>query len=430
MSASKKITIGMLGCGTVGAEIARLLLSDIPELSTRSSAPLELKKIAVRSGGSRNGIDASLFTTDPLSIVNDPAIDIVIEVMGGIEPARELILQAIKNGKSIVTANKSLLATHGADLYAAADEAGVDLYYEAAVAGAIPIIRPMRESLAGDYITRIMGIVNGTTNFILTKMHEDGLAFSQALAQAQELGFAEADPTADIEGFDAAAKAAILAGLAFHTRVTVDEVYREGITKISAADVALAKSMNHVVKLLVIGELTPEDEISVRVHPVMLPHSHPLASVRDAYNAVYLEAESAGQLMFYGRGAGGGPTASAVLGDVVAVARHIVDDSIGHRESDYADREIAPFGAARTKLMIRLHVADKPGVLATIAQAFAAQDVSIQTVRQGGAGNDAELVVVTHAASENALGALVKDLSALEIVRNVESVIRVEGAPS
>lgn len=430
MSAIKKITIGMLGCGTVGAEVARLLLSDIPELSTRSSAPLELKKIAVRNGGSRNGIDASLFTTDSLSIVNDPAIDIVIEVMGGIEPARELILQAIKNGKSVVTANKSLLATHGADLFAAADKAGVDLYYEAAVAGAIPIIRPMRESLVGDYITRIMGIVNGTTNFILTKMHEDGLAFSEALAQAQELGYAEADPTADIEGFDAAAKAAILAGLAFHTRVTADEVYREGITKISAADVALAKSMNHVIKLLVIGELTSEDEISVRVHPVMLPNSHPLASVRDAYNAVYLEAESAGQLMFYGRGAGGGPTASAVLGDVVAVARHIADDSIGHRESDYADREIAPFNAARTKLMIRLHVADKPGVLATIAQAFAAQGVSIQTVRQGGAGNDAELVVVTHAASEKALEELVKDLSKLEIVRKVESVIRVEGAPS
>ena len=430
MSAIKKITIGMLGCGTVGAEVARLLLSDIPELSTRSSAPLELKKIAVRSGGARHGIDASLFTTDPLSIVNDPAIDIVIEVMGGIEPARELILQAIKNGKSVVTANKSLLATHGADLYAAADKAGVDLYYEAAVAGAIPIIRPMRESLAGDYITRIMGIVNGTTNFILTKMHEDGLGFGEALAQAQELGYAEADPTADIEGFDAAAKAAILAGLAFHTRVTVDEVYREGITKITAADVALAKSMNYVIKLLVIGELTPEDAISVRVHPVMLPNSHPLASVRDAYNAVFLEAESAGQLMFYGRGAGGGPTASAVLGDVVAVARHIADDSIGHRESDYADREIAPFGAARTKLMIRLQVSDKPGVLATIAQAFAAQGVSIQTVRQGGAGNDAELVVVTHAASEKSLGELVKDLAALEIVRKVESVIRVEGAPS
>jgi homoserine dehydrogenase len=427
MSATKKITIGMLGCGTVGAEVARLLLSDIPELSTRSSAPLELKKIAVRGGGARNGIDASLFTTDPLSVVNDPAIDIVIEVMGGIEPARELILLAIKNGKSVVTANKSLLATHGADLYAAADKAGVDLYYEAAVAGAIPIIRPMRESLVGDYITRIMGIVNGTTNFILTKMHEDGLGFDEALAQAQALGYAEADPTADIEGFDAAAKAAILAGLAFHTRVTADEVYREGITKISAADVALAKSMNHVIKLLVIGELTPEDAISVRVHPVMLPVSHPLASVRNAYNAVYLEAESAGQLMFYGRGAGGGPTASAVLGDVVAVARHIADDSIGHRESDYADREIAPFGSARTRMMIRLHVADKPGVLATIAQAFAAQGVSIQTVRQGGAGNDAELVVVTHQGLETSLFALVNDLKNLEIVSAVESVIRVEG---
>ena len=429
-SALPVLKIGMLGAGVVGGQVARLLSEDHRELSTRSGARLVLSKIAVRDTSViRPGIDPSIFTTDADSVVNDPEIDIVIEVMGGIEPARTLILAAIANGKSVVTANKALLATHGADLYSAADKAGVDLYYEAAVAGAIPILRPLRESLVGDHVTRIMGIVNGTTNFILTKMDEEGRAFGEVLAEAQALGYAEADPTADIEGFDAAAKAAILAGLAFHTRVTAADVHREGITQITAADVAVANSMNHVIKLLAIAELTPTDQISVRVHPVLLPRNHPLASVRDAFNAVFVEAQSAGELMFYGRGAGGAPTASAVLGDVVAVARHRTGGAVGPRESDYADRAIVPIGQTNTKYLIRLNVADKSGVLAAIAQGFATENVSIQTVRQTGRGSDAELIVVTHNATEAALAATVKRLSQMDMVMSVDSVIRVEGSP-
>jgi homoserine dehydrogenase len=421
----------MLGCGVVGGQVAALLEKNNAELSTRAGAKLILKKIAVRDAkAAREGVNPALLTTDAQSVINDPEIDIVIEVMGGIDPARELILAAIKNGKSVVTANKALLASHGADLFTAADNKGVDLYYEAAVAGAIPIIRPMRESLVGDQITRVMGIVNGTTNYILTKMDEEGRAFDEVLKEAQSLGYAEADPTADIEGFDAASKAAIIAGLAFHSRVSVDDVYREGISSITADDVAVAKTMNHVIKLLAIAELTSDDRISVRVHPTLIPRSHPLAAVRDAFNAVFVEAKSAGQLMFYGRGAGGAPTASAVLGDVVAVARHRVSDSVGPRESDYADRAIAPIGDTKTQFLIRLNVADKPGVLAAIAQVFATEGVSIQTVRQSGRGNDAELIVVSHGATESALSATVKALSKMDIVTKVESVLRVQGSQS
>jgi homoserine dehydrogenase len=427
-SALPILKIGMLGCGVVGTQVARLLAHHQQELSTRSGARLVLSKIAVRDLTiPRAGVDTALLTTDANSVVSDPEIDIIIEVMGGIEPARELVLAAISHGKSVVTANKALLATHGADLYSAAVKQVVDLYYEAAVAGAIPILRPLRESLVGDHVTRITGIVNGTTNFILTKMDEEGLAFGEALAQAQSLGYAEADPTADIEGFDAAAKAAILAGLAFHTRVASTDVYREGITAITAADVAVAKSMNHVIKLLAIAELTPDDHISVRVHPALIPRTHPLASVREAFNAVFVEAESAGELMFYGRGAGGEPTASAILGDVVAVARNKTTGATGPRESDYADRSIASIGEVRTQYLIRLDVADKPGVLAAVAQAFANEGVSIQTVRQTGHGNDAELIVVTHGATDLALASTVKRLSQMDMVRSVESVIRVEG---
>lgn len=419
----------MLGCGVVGSQVARLLKDDAHELSTRSGAQLLLSKIAVRDIKSqRENLDSALFTTDAQSVVANPEIDIIIEVMGGIEPARELILKAFANGKSVVTANKALLATHGSDLYSAADKAGVDLYYEAAVAGAIPILRPLRESLVGDHVKRIMGIVNGTTNYILTKMDEEGRAFNDVLAEAQSLGYAESDPTADIEGFDASAKAAILAGLAFHTRVTVDDVHREGITSITATDVAVAKSMDHVIKLLAIAELTPDDQISVRVHPALIPRTHPLAAVRDAFNAVFVEAESAGELMFYGRGAGGSPTASAILGDLVAVARHRAVGALGPRESDYADRAIVPIGQTKTKYLIRLNVADKSGVLAAIAQAFATEKVSIQTVRQTGRGADAELIIVTHNATEAALSSTVKHLTQMEMVRSVESVIRVEGS--
>ena len=426
--ADKPVRIGMLGCGVVGSSVARLLLADTAELSTRAGVKIELARIAVRTIKPYEGINPALFTTDPFSIVNDPEIDLIIEVIGGIEPARELIMTAIKNRKSVVTANKALLASHGAEMFTAAYAKGEDIYYEASVAGAIPIIRPMRDSLAGDFVTRLMGIVNGTTNYILTKMHEDNREFADVLKEAQALGYAEADPTADVEGFDAAAKAAILSGLAFHTRVTVDDVYREGISKITLEDVNIAKSMDHVIKLLAIAELTPADEISVRVHPVMLHKSHPLASVRDAYNAVFVEAESAGSLMFYGRGAGGAPTASAILGDVVAVARHIALNSVGQRETDYADRDIAPIESTKTKFLIRLEVADKAGVLAAIATVFANHGVSIQTVNQAGRNNDAEVTIVTHRATEGELKATVASLKAMDMVNKISSVIRVEGA--
>ncbi len=426
--ADKPVRIGMLGCGVVGSSVARLLLADTAELSTRAGVKIELSRIAVRTIRPHEGINPALFTTDPFSIVNDPEIDLIIEVMGGIEPARELIMTAIENRKSVVTANKALLASHGAEMFTAAYAKGEDIYYEASVAGAVPIIRPMRDSLAGDFVTRLMGIVNGTTNYILTKMHEDNREFADVLKEAQALGYAEADPTADIEGFDAAAKAAILSGLAFHTRVTVDDVYREGISQITLEDVNIAKSMDHVIKLLAIAELTLADEISVRVHPVMLHKSHPLASVRDAYNAVFVEAESAGSLMFYGRGAGGAPTASAILGDVVAVARHIALNSVGQRETDYADRDIAPIESTKTKFLIRLEVADKAGVLAAIATTFASHGVSIQTVNQSGRNSDAEVTIVTHLATEGELKATVASLKAMDIVNNISSVIRVEGA--
>ncbi len=426
--ADKPVRIGMLGCGVVGSEVARLLLADTEELSTRAGVKIELARIAVRTIKDYPGINPALFTTDPFSIVNDPEIDLIVEVMGGIEPAYELALLAIKNRKSIVTANKALLASHGAELFTAAYAQGEDIYYEASVAGAIPIIRPLRDSLVGDFVIRVMGIVNGTTNYILTKMHEEDKEFAVALKEAQDLGYAEADPTADIEGFDAAAKAAILSGLAFHTRVTVSDVYREGISHITLEDVKLAKDLGYVIKLLAIAELTPADEISVRVHPVMIEKSHPLASVRDAFNAVFVEAESAGPLMFYGRGAGGAPTASAILGDVLAVSRHIAHNAVGQRETDYADRDIAPIGTTKTKFLIRLVVQDKPGVLAAIAQVFAAQGVSIQTVDQNGRDADAELIIVTHLATEGELKATVDALTKMDIVSKISSVIRVEGA--
>ena len=422
----KSLRVGMLGCGVVGSEIARLLAANADDLAARSGAKLELVKVAVRDLNRKN-IAKELLTTDLMSVVNDPNIDLIIEVIGGIEPARALILAALESGKSVVTANKALLAKHGGELFAAADKFGADLYYEAAVAGAIPILRPLRESLVGDHIQKIMGIVNGTTNFILTKMDESGAAFGDALAEAQALGFAEADPTADVEGFDAAAKAAILASLAFHSRVTGDDVFREGITKITSTDVAVARSLDLVIKLLAIAELNSDGQISVRVHPTLISRNHPLAAVRESFNAVFVEAEAAGALMFYGRGAGGTPTASAVLGDLVAVARHRISGGLGPRESDYADRAIATIGNTRTRYLIRLEVADRPGVLAAVAQTFAKHDVSIQTVRQTGRGENAELIVMTHKATDGALSETVAGLQALDSVKDVASVIRVEG---
>jgi homoserine dehydrogenase len=426
--ANHPLKVGMLGCGIVGSQVARLLIENKDDLSSRAGAELTLAKVGVRDPKSKKyGIKDELLTSDLKSIVADPEINLIIEVLGGIEPARELILTALKNGKSVVTANKALLAKHGAELYAAADSANVDLYYEAAVAGAIPILRPLRESLVGDHVVQVMGIVNGTTNYILTKMDENGAAFADALGEAQKLGFAEADPTADVEGIDAAAKAAILAGLAFHSRVTDADVYREGITKITATDVKVAKAMDLVIKLLAIADITEDGAIAVRVHPSLISRNHPLASVRDSFNAVFVQSQAAGQMMFYGRGAGGEPTASAILGDLVAVARHKVSGGLGPRESDYADRKIAKIGETKTRYLIRLNVADKPGVLESVAHVFASHQVSIQTVRQSGAGDKAELIVMTHISSESALSATVNELSKLDSVTDVASVLRVEG---
>lgn len=419
----------MLGCGVVGSQVARLLGKDSGDFAARAGAKLVLKKVAVRDLKiEREHVEASLLTSDAQALVNDPAINIVIEVMGGINPARELLLKAIKSGKSVITANKALLAKHGAELFEAADKNGVDLYYEAAVGGAIPILRPLRESIVGDHVHRVMGIVNGTTNYILTKMDEEGSDFASALKEAQRLGFAEADPSADVEGLDAAAKAAILAGLAFHTRITIDQVSAEGITKISARDIQVARDINHVIKLLAIAELTQKSEVSVRVQPTLLPRQHPLAAVRNAFNAIFVEAESAGELMFYGRGAGGAPTASAVLGDLIAIARNMTGGGSGHGESDYAELKPADQGSVLTRYLIRLDVNDRPGVLAAVAQIFATNKVSIETVRQSGRGDSAELIVMTHSATEGSLSATVAALAKSDSVKNVESVLRVEGA--
>jgi len=379
-------------------------------------------------------MSTALFTTDAAALVARDDIDLVIEVIGGIEPARSLILAALESGASVVTANKALLAEDGSTVFEAATKAGRDVYFEAAVAGAIPIIRPLRESLAGDNVRRVLGIVNGTTNYILDQMDTLGASFDDALEQAQALGYAEADPTADVDGFDAAAKAAILASLAFHTRVTAADVHREGISDVSAADVASARQMGCVVKLLAIcdreqsGSPGSPDTVSVRVHPAMIPRSHPLASVHGAYNAVFVESDAAGQLMFYGPGAGGAPTASAVLGDVVTVARNRLASVTGSGESTYAQCEIAPIGETITRYHVGIDVDDKPGVLATVADLFAQHGVSIQTVRQEGRGEDAQLVVVTHTAPDSALSSTVQALRTMDIVRDVSSVMRVEGA--
>src|SRR5271156_6089105 len=428
--------VALLGCGSVGSQVARLLTEQADDLALRIGARRELAGIAVRRVGHRRaaGIDLALLTAAAHALVGRPDVDIVVEVIGGIEPARSLLLAALKNGKPVVTANKALLAENGAEIYAAAREYGADLYYEASVAGAIPLLRPLRESLAGDTVRRVLGIVNGTTNFILDRMDSSGAGFAESLEEAQALGYAEADPTADVEGFDAAAKAAILASLAFHTPVTAADVHREGITEVTAADILSARALGRVVKLLAICERAagngPGNEqrgISVRVHPAMIPRSHPLAAVAEAYNAVFVEAESAGRLMFYGAGAGGTPTASAVLGDIVAVARNRLAGTRGPDASTYAGLPVMPMGETITRYHVSLDVDDKPGVLAPVAEAYARHDVSIEAVRQASRGTEAQLVIVTHTARDAALAATVRELEALPVVRAVASVMRVEG---
>ncbi|MGP2437186.1 homoserine dehydrogenase [Streptomyces sp. JW3] len=429
MMRTRPLKVALLGCGVVGSEVARIMTTHADDLAARIGAPLELAGVAVRRPDRvRAGIDPALVTTDATALVKRGDIDVVVEVIGGIEPARTLITTAFEHGASVVSANKALIAQDGAALHAAAAANEKDLYYEAAVAGAIPLLRPLRESLAGDKVNRVLGIVNGTTNFILDKMDSTGAGYQEALDEATALGYAEADPTADVEGFDAAAKAAILAGIAFHSRVRLDDVHREGMTEVTAADFASATEMGCTIKLLAICERAVDGgSVTARVHPAMIPLSHPLAGVRGAYNAVFVESDAAGQLMFYGPGAGGAPTASAVLGDLVAVCRNRLGGGRGPGESAYAALPVSPMGEVVTRYHISLDVADKPGVLAQVATVFAEHGVSIDTVRQSGKDGEASLVVVTHRASDAALGGTVEALRKLDTVRGVASIMRVEG---
>ena len=430
-AAYRPIRIGLLGAGSVGSQVARLLIENREELAKRVGAELELVGIAVRNKNAKRDVDLpkELITEDAESVILGS--DIVIELAGGIEPAKTWIKMALNAGADVITANKALIAADGSELTALAQQFGAQLYYEAAVGGAIPIIRPLRASLAGDKIKRVMGIVNGTTNYILDQMETTGASFEDALNEAQALGYAEADPTADVEGFDAASKAAILAGLAFHSEMPVEKVYREGITSITALQIETARQAGYTVKLLAICERAGEngEGLVARVHPTLIPVDHPLAAVRGAYNAVFVEAESAGRLMFYGAGAGGKETASAVLGDLVSAAKRHLAGGPGLGDSTHADLEVLPVQAIFTRFQITLEVVDQPGVLASVAKQFADNDVSVETVAQS-AGTDSDLAlltVMTHSASEAALERLVAELAKNTSVKKVSSVIRVEG---
>ncbi len=429
---AKPIGIAVLGLGNVGREVVRIIAESAGDLAARIGAPLELRGVAVRSVSADRGLPESMLTDNVEELVSRSDVDVVVELMGPVEPARKAILTALEHGKSVVTANKALLAQSTGELAEAAERARVDLYFEAAVAGAIPVIRPLTQSLAGDTVLRVAGIVNGTTNYILSEMATTGADYASALADASALGYAEADPTADVEGYDAAAKAAILASIAFHTRVTADDVYREGITKVGPADFAAARALGCTIKLLAICERIVDPEgrqrVSARVYPALVPMSHPLATVNGAFNAVVVEAEAAGRLMFYGQGAGGNPTASAVMGDVVMAARNRVHGGRGPRESKYAELPIAPMGMIPTRYYVSMTVKDRPGVLASVATEFGKRAVSIAEVRQEGLNDGgARIVVVTHRAADAALSETVAALAGLDVVDTVTSVLRLEG---
>ena len=434
MTDYRRLRVALLGAGAVGSQVASLLRKHGDELADRAGATLELVGIAVRDLDAPRDTELprELFTTDAETLIIGS--DIVIELMGGIDPAREYLLQAINSGADVVTANKALLATHGPEIFDAADQVGAQVYYEAAAAGAIPIIRPLRDSLAGDRVQRIMGIVNGTTNYILDRMDKEGAELEDVLADAQRLGYAEADPTADVEGYDAAQKAAILASLAFHTTVPLEAVHREGITGIDKATMDAARHAGYVIKLLAVCERLTTGEssesISVRVYPALIDRDHPLATVHGANNAVFVQAEAAGNLMFYGAGAGGVQTASAVLGDVVSAARRHIAGGVGVGESTRANLPIAPIGSVTTRYQITLEVDDQPGVLATVAGILSEGRVSIATVEQTVASEDAviaRLVIGTHKALEQDLSDTVDKLAASGVVERVVSVLRVEG---
>jgi homoserine dehydrogenase len=423
------VRIGLLGCGNVGASLVQLIAEQADAIEARTGLRLEVAAVAVRNVSRERAVSlpAGVLTRDAHAVVVDPQIDLVVEVMGGIEPARELISTAMAHGKPVVTANKELLANIGTELFAAADAAGVDLLFEAAVAGGIPIVRALRESLRGEPITRVMGIVNGTTNFILTKMTEEGAVYSDVLAEAQALGYAERDPTADVEGFDAGAKAAIIATIAFGARVVAGDVYHEGISRITQHDIAMARRLGYVVKLLGIAErIDTSGEVAVRVHPAMVPVTHPLASVRESYNAVFIEGRAVGSLMFYGRGAGGMPTASAVLGDVIDAAVNLSKGTHGSLGT-FGRAPILAIDETSSQYLLSLDVADRPGVLHAVTGVFARHEVSIRAAEQEGNGPDARLVFVTHEARESSVQATVRELRELDVVRNVGGLLRVIG---
>jgi homoserine dehydrogenase len=426
---SSVVRIGLLGCGNVGAALVQLVERQADVIEARTGVRLQISRVAVRniSRDREVQLPEGVLTRDAHAVVNDPTVDVIVEVMGGIEPARELISTALSHGKPVITANKELLANVGHELWAQSDAAGVDLLFEAAVAGGIPLIRALRESLRGEPVTRVMGIVNGTTNFILTKMTDEGADYSAALSEAQRLGFAERDPTADVEGFDAGAKAAIIASIAFGARVVAGDVYHEGISGVTSADIAIARRLGYVVKLLAIAEkIDDTDTIAVRVHPAMVPSEHPLASVRDSYNAVFVEGDAVGQLMFYGRGAGGFPTASAVLGDVIDAAVNLQKKTFGMLGS-FKRVPVMPIDETSSQYLIGLDVEDKPGVLHAITGVFASHGVSIRAAEQEGMGDDARLVFITHRAREADVQACVSEFRKSPAVRRASGLIRVIG---
>jgi len=423
-----RVRVGVLGCGNVGAALVQALDADASLITQRSGVRIDVTRVAVHNLAKERDVALApgVLTNDAQAVVSDPEIDVVVEVIGGVEPARSLIMNALKSGKPVITANKELLANFGEELFEAAETAGVDLLFEASVAGGIPLMRPLRESLAGERITRVMGIVNGTTNYVLTRMTEEGSTFAAAVAEAQELGYAERDPTADVEGFDAAAKAAIIASIAFGARVVAGDVYREGITNITADDIAAAGELGYVVKLLAVAE-EHEGAVGARVHPAMLPLDHPLASVRGSFNAVFIEGRTVGQLMLLGRGAGGGPTASAVLGDVIDAAKNLNAGARGATIGTLVHKPIRPIDETASQFYVSLDVVDRPGVLAAIAGVFGEHAVSIQSMQQKGQGEGARLIFVTHLAREAALSATIHALRELDVVGRVGSVLRVVG---
>ncbi len=422
------VGVGMLGCGNVGSALIRLIDDHGDTIEARAGVRLEVVAVAVRDVARDRDVPlpAARFTDDPAAVVDHPDVDVVVEVMGGVEPARELVLAALGKGRPVVTANKELLADVGKELFDSAEAAGVDLLFEASVAGGIPLIRPLRESLAGDRIRRVTGIVNGTTNYVLTRMTDDGSPLAEALASAQELGYAEADPTADVEGYDAAAKAAIIAMIAFGARVVAGDVHREGISGVGAADIAAAADLGYVVKLLAVAEEI-DGAVAVRVHPTMVPVRHPLASVRDSFNALFIEGDAVGELMLTGRGAGGMPTASAVLGDLVDAAKTLASGGRGATIGALVRKPLLPIDEVESQFYLDLEVADRPGVLAGIAERFGDHGVSIRSMQQRGIGEEARLVFITHRAREADLRATLADLRSVEAVHRVGSVMRVLG---